>query len=227
MATSSPDIFESMKQAGKSLGLFAAIATSIVALTFMLTETRIADNERQALLKSLHELIPSNRHDNDLNADFILLDEPSLNYRNKPVTAYRARLNEEPVAAIFNVTAPDGYTGAINLLVAINVDNSIAGVRVVGHRETPGLGDAIEIEKSNWITMFDGQSLTKKTENYWRVKKDGGQFDQLTGATITPRAIVKITKKTLQYFQENHDNVFHETAKEAKETPNLELEKGN
>ncbi|MDH5259191.1 MAG: electron transport complex subunit RsxG [Gammaproteobacteria bacterium] len=204
-------ILKSMQQAGKSLGLFAAIATGIVALTFFVTETRIAENERQALLNSLHELIPANRHDNDLYTDTLLIDEASLNYRNKPITIYRARLNDSPAAAIFSVIAPDGYTGAIKLLVAINIDNSVAGVRVISHKETPGLGDAIDIEKTNWITNFDGRSLSNPVETRWRVKKDGGDFDQLTGATITPRAIVKITKKTLQYFQSNHDIVFKQT----------------
>ncbi|MDH3326247.1 MAG: electron transport complex subunit RsxG [Gammaproteobacteria bacterium] len=210
------NILESMKQAGISLGLFAVIATAIVAVTFFVTKDRIIENERLALLNSLHALIPANRHDNDLYADTILLDVKSLNYRNKPVTVYRARLDNEPAAAIFSVTAPDGYTGAIKLLVAINTNNTIAGVRVISHKETPGLGDGIDIEKSNWITSFDGRSFSNPTEKRWLVKKDGGDFDQLTGATITPRAIVKMTKKTLQYFQSNHVIVFATQSKETK-----------
>ena len=205
------NIFNNMFQAGKSLSLFAVITTAIVALTFVVTESQIIENEKQALLKSLHELIPADKHDNDLYTDTTVIDEASLNFRHRPITVYRARLNNKPVAAIFSVTAPDGYTGAIKLLVATNIDNTIAGVRVISHKETPGLGDAIDIEKSSWITNFDGHSLSNPIESHWRVKKDGGDFDQLTGATITPRAIVKITKKTLQYFQANHDIVFKQT----------------
>ena len=209
--TNTPNILKNMLLAGKSLGLFAIVTTAIVAFTFFSTKSQIAENERLALLKSLHEVIHADRHDNDLYEDTLLLDAPSLNYRNKPITVYRARLNSSPSAAIFSVTAPDGYTGAIKLLVAINVDNTIAGVRVISHKETPGLGDAIDIEKSNWITNFDNHSLSNPLPDQRRVKKDGGVFDQMTGATITPRAIVKMTKKTLQYFQSHHDIVFQLT----------------
>jgi len=197
-----------MLRAGKTLGVFAVITTAIVAITYAITESQIIENERQALLKSLHELIPENRHDNDLYTDTKTLDIAALNFRGKPVTVYRARTNNQATAAIFSVTAPDGYTGAINLLIAINADDTLAGVRVVSHKETPGLGDAIETEKSDWIRIFDGQSLSNPLPERWKVKKDGGDFDQLTGATITPRAIVKMIKKTLQYFQANHDLVF-------------------
>jgi len=203
-----PGIFKSMKLAGRSLGLFAIVSTAIVAVTFFGTEDQILENEKQALLKSLHVLIPQSTHDNDLFVDTIDLNISMLSYRNKPVTIYRARKDGLPSAAIFNVTAPDGYTGAIRMLVAINIDNSIAGVRVISHKETPGLGDAIDIEKSDWITNFDGHSLSNPRVSHWRVKKDGGHFDQLTGATITPRAIVKMVKKTLQYFSEHHQAVF-------------------
>ena len=208
MAADKSYIINNMKLAGKSLGLFAVISTAIVALAFFTTEERIAENERQALLNSLHELVPEDRHDNDIYLDTLLIDEKTLNYRNKPVTVYRARKNDQPIAAIFNVVAPDGYTGAIKMLVAINADNTVAGVRVISHKETPGLGDAIEIEKSDWVTNFDGRSLSNPEEKQWRVKKDGGEFDQLTGATITPRAIVKMVSKTLKYFTENHSKVF-------------------
>lgn len=199
---------QSVKAAGKALAVFAIIASALVALTFTLTEDKIAENERVALLKNLHELVPPQLHNNDLYQDTIQLDIPSLNYRNKTVSVYRARIDSIPTFAIFSVTAPDGYNGAINLLIAINIDESLAGVRVVSHRETPGLGDSIEIKRSDWIRAFEGKSLNNPTRNHWAVKKDGGDFDQLTGATITPRAIVKITKKTLEYFISNKNNVF-------------------
>lgn len=208
MAMENKNILQSVWKAGKALAIFAMVSSALVAITFALTENRIAENERQALLKNLHALVPKQLHDNDLYTDNLLIDAPSLNYRGKPVTVYRARMDEKPVSVIFSVVAPDGYSGAIKLLVAINYDESIAGVRVVSHKETPGLGDGIDIEKSNWIRIFDSKSLNNPSAKNWRVKKDGGYFDQLTGATITPRAIVKITKKTLEYFSANKTTVF-------------------
>ena len=121
---------------------------------------------------------------------------------------YRARLGGEPVAAVFNSIAPDGYSGSIHLLVGVYVDGSLAGVRVVKHSETPGLGDGIEKRKSDWIDIFDGKSLANPGANGWRVKRDGGVFDQLTGATITPRAVVEAVHNTLLYYQRNADMIF-------------------
>jgi len=201
-------ILQNIWKAGKALAVFAMVSSGLVALTFLLTEDQIAENERQALLHNLHELVPPHLHDNDLYTDNITIDAPTLNYRGKAITIYRARMENKPKSAIFSVIAPDGYSGAIKLLVAINHDETVAGVRVVSHKETPGLGDAIDIQKSDWIRIFDNKSLSNPKLNDWRVKKDGGYFDQLTGATITPRAIVKMSKKTLEYFSKNKIAVF-------------------
>ena len=201
-------IVQSIIAAGKGLAIFAMISAGLVALTFLITEDKIIENERLALLHNLHELVPERLHDNDLYTDNISIDAPTLNYRGKAITVYRARMSEQPVSAIFSVIAPDGYSGAIKLLVAINHDKSVAGVRVVSHKETPGLGDAIDIQKSDWIKAFDSKSFENVKFSDWKVKKDGGHFDQLTGATITPRAIVNITKKTLKYFTENKQAIF-------------------
>ncbi len=208
MAMANKSTLQRVKEAGKALAIFAMISGALVAITFALTETRIIENERQALLKNLHELVPKALHDNDMYVDNLSLDAPTLNYRGKPVTVYRARMAGQPAYAIFSVIAPDGYSGAIKLLVAINANESLAGVRVVTHKETPGLGDAIEIDRSDWIRQFDNKSLINPERKHWSVKKDGGQFDQLTGATITPRAIVNITKKTLAYFVTHKTTVF-------------------
>jgi len=208
MDTNKNTLYSNMVNAGKALALFAIIAGALVALTFQTTKTQISENERMALLKTLNSLVPTKEYNNDLHADQLSLDVESLNYRKKPITIFRARLNNQPVAAIFSVVAPDGYSGAINLLIAINYDKTLSGIRVVSHKETPGLGDAIDIEKSDWIKIFHLKSLTNPIEKNWRVKKDGGYFDQLTGATITPRAIVKIAKLTLQYFSENREKIF-------------------
>ncbi len=211
MAIDKLDLKKNVLSAGKSLAVFAIVASALVGLTFISTKTTIEDNERETLLKSLNALVPVGYYNNDLYKDSIPLDTPALNYRKKPITIYRARLDNNPVAAIFSVTAPDGYNGAINMLIAIRANETLSGVRVVSHKETPGLGDAIEIEKSYWIKSFDDKSLSNPVEKKWRVKKDGGEFDQLTGATITPRAIVKITKKSLLYFMENKDQIFGDT----------------
>ena len=114
----------------------------------------------------------------------------------------------QPVALAMEPVAPDGYGGAIKLLVAIAYDGSVLGVRVVNHQETPGLGDAIEIAKSKWVTEFNGRSLSNLDAKAWHVKKDGGTFDQFTGATITPRAVVKAVYHCLEYFKTNRDKLF-------------------
>ncbi len=189
------------------LFLFAAIGTALVAVTFDNTHERIAANEREALLRSLHELIPPERHDNDIFTDIINVTDPDLG-GDEPVPVYRARKDGWPVAAVLSAVAPDGYSGAIRLLVGINLDGTLAGVRVLSHRETPGLGDAIEARRSDWILGFDGRSLNNPEQKLWAVKRDGGVFDQFTGATITPRAVVKAVKKSLIYFQHNRQRLF-------------------
>jgi len=185
------------------LGLFAVVGTAIVALTYIGTESQIAENERQALLKSLHVLIPSELHDNDIPEDIIHVTAENLLGSDKPVAVYRARKQDKAIAVILAPIAPDGYNGDIKLLVAISDKGVLMGVRVVSHRETPGLGDSIEIARSDWIKSFDGKSLQNPEGLGWRVRKDGGDFDQFTGATITPRAIVKAVHKSLKYFNLN------------------------
>jgi len=191
------------------LGAFAIAGTSMVALTFDNTEVRIADNEYQALLKSLHALIPPSSHDNDIANDTAEVTSKALLGNKKPHTVYLARMKGIPVAAVITTIAPDGYNGAIKLLVAIRFDGTVSGVRVLNHRETPGLGDSIEIERSDWIKGFNNLSLKSPDELGWRVKKDGGIFDQFTGATVTPRAVVKAVYNALLYFEQHRDQLFN------------------
>ncbi len=194
------------------LGIFAIAGTSMVALTYEGTEARIIDNDYQALLRTLHALVPPDSHDNDIATDTVTVTSKALLGNKKPSTIYLARLKGVPVAAVITATAPDGYNGAIKLLVAIRFDGSISGVRVLNHRETPGLGDGIEVERSNWITGFNGLSLNNPDELGWRVKKDGGIFDQFTGATVTPRAVVKAVHHALIYFKQHRDQLFNASA---------------
>lgn len=182
------------------LTLFGVLGTSLVAFTHEQTRERILFNERQALLDSLQALVPAGEVDNDMAADSILVSDPDL-LGSRETRVYRGRKDGEPVAAVFTSTAPDGYAGPIRLLVAVRRDGSLAGVRVVAHKETPGLGDKIDERKSDWIHSFTGKSLGNPTPERWKVRRDGGDFDQFTGATITPRVVVKAVRRTLEFAQ--------------------------
>jgi len=174
----------------------------------ILERMKTAENEREFLMRSLTAIVPESTFDNDIFNDTITVISPKLLGTPNPVVAYRARRNGAPVAVVLTPIAQDGYNGNIKLLIAIRFDGSLGGVRVVAHRETPGLGDDIEIERSDWITTFNNHSLDSLSGSRWRVKKDGGEFDQFTGATITPRAIVKAVYQSLQYFVVNRDALF-------------------
>ena len=193
---------------GLFLWIFAVVGTGLVVLTEFGTREEIVENERQVLLRNLLALLPAERFDNDIAGDTIAVAADPLLGTTEVSTVYRARLDGEPVAAIFNSIAPDGYSGRIHLLVGVYADGSIAGVRVVRHAETPGLGDGIDIRKSDWITDFDGKSLDNPENGGWRVRRDGGEFDQFTGATITPRAVVAAVRSTLLYYEQNADMIF-------------------
>ena len=181
------------------VGLFSFIIVGLVTLVFHASKDKIAENERLALLHSLQEVVSQNSYDNDIANDVIQL---------KAHTIYRARKAGKPVTAIIKSTTSHGYNGDIQLLIAINTDGKITGVRVLSHKETPGLGDKIELKKSNWILNFEQKSLADNDLSLWAVKRDGGLFDQFTGATITPRAIVNEVKKTALFFQQNHIAIF-------------------
>ncbi len=211
------NVVRNMTISAALLGLFAVVGTGLVALTYDQTHERIAANEREALLRSLHALVPPESHDNNLADDTIELTSPFHFGTDAPITVYRARRDHHPVAAVFSTIAPDGYSGNIKLLVAVRQDATLAGVRVVAHRETPGLGDRIDERRSDWIHVFDDRSLNNPASKDWKVKRDGGIFDQLTGATITPRAIVQAVHRTLLYYREHDEEIFVDTT--SKEPP--------
>lgn len=193
--------------AGILLALFAATGTGLVAFTHAQTKERIVQNEREALLKSLSILVPTQNIDNDIIADTLILDEPER-LGGEAIQVYLGRKEGRPVAAVFNSVAPDGYSGKINLLVAVRSNGSLGGVRVISHKETPGLGDKVEVKRSDWILNFTHKSLSTPPLDKWKVKRDGGEFDQFTGATVTPRAIVKAVKKTLLFFEKHGESLF-------------------
>jgi electron transport complex protein RnfG len=190
------------------LAVFAITATTLVALTENVTHEQIAINERNALLKAINTLIPHEAYDNQILEDTLQLAATATLGTKEATTIYRARKAGQPVAVVLTAIAPNGYSGSIKMLVGIYNDGRIAGVRVINHQETPGLGDKIDSNKTNWILSFDGLSLENPTPSQWKVKKDGGQFDQFTGATITPRAVVAAVKNALDYFQANRDALF-------------------
>lgn len=194
------------------LFLFAITGTGLVSFTFAQTDEKIRANERATLLRNLHKIISPNEHDNDLFLDSINVHDPILLGSDEPIQVYRARLQDKPVAAILAPVAPDGYSGNIYLLVGIYYDGTLAGIRIISHRETPGLGDKIEEEKSDWVLSFNQYSLTNLSREQWQVKKDGGHFDQFTGATITPRAIIKAVRNCLAYFQYHREQIFEPLA---------------
>ncbi|HZJ95178.1 MAG TPA: electron transport complex subunit RsxG [Thiopseudomonas sp.] len=202
-----PELSRSMLKNSLVLALFAAITVAVVAITQQGTQSRIAEAERAAQIRALGEILPADSYDNELLEDVIYLNEPLLGHRTE-TPAYLASNQGKPTAVILQVNAPDGYSGSISLLVGIMRDGTLSGVRVTQHRETPGLGDQIELNKSPWIKSFDGKSLTNPKQRGWAVKKDQGDFDQFAGATITPRAVVAAVHKALQYFDQHHPELF-------------------
>jgi len=197
-----------MVVAGWLLAVSALLGTGLLAVVNQHSEPYIAENERIMLLRSLNEVVPIESYDNEILEDQMMVLAPEYLGSKKASIVYRARKAGKPVAVVLTVVAPNGYSGPIVLLVGIDYSGDITGVRVVKHRETPGLGDAIEIERSDWIERFTGKSRRNPGRAGWKVKRDGGEFDQLTGATITPRAVVAAVSGALEYFEHNRDNLF-------------------
>ncbi|MDS4026974.1 MAG: electron transport complex subunit RsxG [Candidatus Contendobacter sp.] len=208
----------SMGVAALILAGFAVVGTGLVAVTYTSTKDIIAEAQRQTLEANLNQLVPANRYDNRVTEDTIAVTAPEWLGTDQPVTVYRARKNGQPVALFATPYAPDGYSGPIQLLIGVYADGTLAGARVLAHKETPGLGDGIEERRSPWILAFAGKSLGNPAPERWKVRKDGGVFDQFTGATITPRAVVKATRKFLEYVQAHQAQLFAPaaTAKEQK-----------
>lgn len=191
------------------LGAFAVLTAGILAMTFINTKDKIAEEERRAAQKALLEIIPSNRHDNDLLSETWEIPSAQLLELGLKESSkiHIAKQNGKTVAVIIPSIAPDGYSGEIKLIIGVNIDGSVAGVRALAHRETPGLGDKVDIKKSTWILDFDGKSLQNHETSKWKVKKDGGIFDQFTGATITPRAVINRVKQTLTFFESHKGSI--------------------
>jgi electron transport complex protein RnfG len=195
-----------------TLGLFAVISAGLVGLVHHWTRDRIQSEKEAALYRMLHQVISPDAHDNDLYQDCRLVIAPESLGTKEPVRVFRARKDGHPVALIIQSIAPDGYNGAIELLVGVEERNRVTGVGVISHQETPGLGDQIEQRKSPWLKQFSGKDLLHAPAEQWKVRKDGGVFDALTGATITPRAVVRAVHETLTYANRHWDKLFNEPA---------------
>jgi electron transport complex protein RnfG len=200
------------------LFVFALLGTALLAYTFDITRDTIQKSEEEARLVLVAQTLPRSLYDNNLLADSIELPPSDKLGTDDKSHVYRARLKGKITAVVMEATAPDGYGGKIKLLVGIRKDGEISGVRVVSHNETPGLGDYIDIAKSQWIKVFDHTSLAADRPQDWRVKKDGGKFDYMAGATITPRAVVKAVHKTLLYFGEHRNELLGEQPKSVEDT---------
>jgi electron transport complex protein RnfG len=213
-------IFKSMGFNSVVLAIFALVTAVILAATNDLTRDRIAESERKAAQRALLEIIPLDRHNNDLLMDVQPVPQQywQMLGLKKGGDIHIARDNGQPVAAIIPTVTKDGYSGDISMIIGINFDGTIAGVRVVEHRETPGLGDKVDLKKSEWILKFNGKSLVNPNSDGWNVKKEGGEFDQFTGATITPRAVVHQILKTLQYFNEDQQRLLDASTENPIET---------
>ena len=201
-------IARSTLQTAINLVFFAVLATAILASVFFMTRDAIKKSEDAEKMKLINQIVPASLFDNDIIKDTLTIPADELLGTEDATLAYRARLKGEDSAVVLESVAPDGYSGRIWLILAVRANGELAGVRVVTHKETPGLGDYIELTKSNWIRGFDGKSRAVYTDADWKVKKDGGQFDYMAGATITPRAVVKAVNKALIYFEQNRDKLF-------------------
>ncbi len=195
------------------LGCFAMLGTGLVAVTHEYTHERIVENQRQLQMRQLGQLIPLQHVDNDLLTDVITISAPqTLNAETTMV--YRARRDGQNIAAVFSPVVAHGYAGSIHLIVAVQHNGTLAGVRVLQHRETPGLGDRVEVERSDWIYSFNHRALDAPGPEGWRIKRDGGVFDQFTGASITPRGVVNAVYATLKYYAANRDRLFAKPSEE-------------
>lgn len=198
---------QSMTKNAAMLALFAFACTLLVVIVNYFTEPRIEQQVKAQLIRSTNEVLSEELADSDYQQRCLIVNEPQFLGSDKDQTIRLIELNQRTAAYVYQTIAPDGYSGQIRLLVGLNADSTISGVRVVQHNETPGLGDKVETRKSDWIYQFNGQRLMDDKDPRWAVKKDGGQFDAFTGATITPRAVVKAVKNVLIYHAKNQQSI--------------------
>ena len=195
-------------KSGLTLATIGAICAALVSATYLQTRDRIAANEKAWLEQSLEPALAGLFFDGGISESILVIPAPHELPGPDDVLVYRVYSEDAPVAALFAVTARDGYAGPIRILVGVEYDGTVTGIRILKHRETPGLGDKIVSTRSDWVFQFDGLSLGNPELERWALKRDGGQFDQLSGASVTPRAVIKATRETLIYFAARRDEIF-------------------
>ena len=201
---------------GTVLALFAAITSVAIGWTYLSTKVQIDFEVRRAEARQLLEIFPPDTHDNEIVDDvFEVAAETALLGVRESRQGYRVRQGSTVIGVILPATARDGYSGDIRALVGVRRDGSVAGVRVVAHRETPGLGDKVDLRKSDWVLDFNERSLANPALSGWNVEKAGGVFDQFTGATVTPRAVILATRRALEYATLNAATLFETEADSA------------
>ncbi|MCG7366564.1 electron transport complex subunit RsxG [Pantoea sp. ACRSH] len=188
-------MLETIRKNAVTLALFAVFTTGLTAVVNYVTKPTISHQTALNQKNLLDQVVPVDLYDNQIQRECYLVTDPALG-STAPHHLYLARKGDTPVAAALETTAPDGYSGAIQMLVGADFHGKVLGVRVIEHHETPGLGDKIELRISDWINSFNGKVVHGADDKAFAVKKDGGEFDQFTGATITPRAVVNATKRT-------------------------------
>lgn len=193
-------ILAMMSRGAVALGAFGLVTAGVVALTYQLTGEQISRNERAVAIAAVQSVLPA--HDNDLLSDQTTLPAASELGLSDPFTVTIAKQDAEVVGIAIPVRANDGYSGPIDMVLGIDPSGVVTGLRVVKHKETPGLGDKIDLAKSDWVLDFDGKSLGQPQLEQWAPKPDGGDFDAFTGATITPRAVIAATARALSWYQE-------------------------
>lgn len=200
--------FISISKNAAILLLFAVISSGLSALTYWLTKDKIQSEKELALQRMLVEIVDEKYFNNDVYRDCVLVKSDANIAKNNSAKLYRMRKNGDNTAVIIETTTAEGYSGDITIAVGIFTTGKISHVRVIDHKETPGLGDKVEARKSDWLTQFTNKSLDTDNQDKWQVKKDGGQFDAITGATITPRAVVGAVRDSLLYWEENKNQLF-------------------
>lgn len=203
-----PTLIQQMLRSARVLSFYVLLGVGLLLIVKFATQEMIDSAEKSNKMAAFNEVLPAKNYDNDPLKDTKQFTNPKLLGEETPVTFYRARKDGKPAGVIFEAIAPDGYSGKIRILLGVFPDGRISGVRVLHHKETPGLGDKIELRKSKWILSFNGMKLRDDNAAKWRVKKDGGVFDQFTGATITPRAVVKAVRKAMEFVNQQGSKLY-------------------
>lgn len=202
-------MLNAIRKNGLTLAIFACATTGLVAMTQYLTKDQITLQEQKQLSSVLNQVIPQSAHDNLLFESCTLVSDSALG-SDKAMPAYIATRNGQTTAIAIESVAPDGYNGAIKIITGIDASGTVLGTRVLSHQETPGLGDKIDLRVTDWITSFTGKQLNDDNYNSWKVRKDGGEFDQFTGATITPRAVVKAVRNTVEFVNSHREQILNQ-----------------